>query len=232
MQSNKFTYIIIVVVLAIVVYYALSGKSDIALKDDAMQSGNEAMSFFITSSNPGMGANLGGLGGADAYCTTLAESVGSTGKTWRAYLSARATETTGAVNARDRIGQGPWYNSKGVLIASNLKELHGENNLNKSTALTEKGEVVSGRGDNVNVHDILTGSNADGTLVVADDADTTCNNWTSSDTGAAQVGHHDRIGINDSAPMKSWNSSHLSRGCSAENLKSSGGAGLFYCFAE
>lgn len=193
-----------------------------------------SMSFFITSANPGKGGDLGGIKGADAYCAQLAESVGVTGKVWRAYLSSGFTDETPLVNARDRIGNGPWYNAKGVLIAENIFRLHSdENNLNKNTALTEKGEVVSGRGDEVNVHDILTGSTADGMLAI-DSAgkDTTCNNWSSSTDGSAIVGHHDRIGIDDSAPMKSWNASHGSRGCSMENLKSTGGGGLFYCFAE
>ena len=190
-----------------------------------------SMSFFITSVNTGKGADLGGLAGADAYCTTLAESAGVVGKTWRAYLSAAATDSAPTVNARDRIGAGPWHNAKGDLIAATLEELHGTNNLSKATALTEMGQVVLGRGDTPNMHDILTGSNADGTLAVGA-TDTTCANWTSSTDGSAVVGHHDRIGINDSEPMKSWNSSHASRGCSLDALKSTGGNGLYYCFAE
>jgi hypothetical protein len=220
---KKGTYIFIAVFLTIFCFYYFTNKSN--------PGGGSQMSFFITSSNPGFGGDLGGLLGADMYCTKLAEAVGVKDKTWRAYLSATATANTGMVNARDRIGSGPWHNAKGELVASNLEELHGENNLNKMTALTEKGEVVFGRGDTVNLHDILTGSNADGTLFVSS-TDTTCNNWTSSLEGSAQVGHHDRIGINDSAPMKSWNSSHASRGCSLDNLKSTGGGGLFYCFAD
>ncbi len=197
------------------------------------QGSQKAMSFFITSANPGKGADLGGLAGADTYCTTLAESVGVKGKTWRAYLSTTATSGSSAVNARDRIGEGPWYNAKGELIAANLAELHSENFLNKNTSLNEKGEIVSGRGDTVNMHDILTGSSADGMASSTDvSTDTTCKNWTSSTEGSAIVGHHDRVGINESAPMKSWNSSHGSRGCSIENLKSTGGGGLFYCFAK
>ena len=192
---------------------------------------HESMSFFITSANPGKGGDLGGLAGADAYCAILAESAGVTGKTWHAYLSTAAAADIPAVNARDRIGAGPWYNANGELIAATLEALHGENNLNKTTALTEKGEMVSGRGDEVNTHDILTGSTADGMLAVAE-TETTCANWTSSTDGSAIVGHHDRTGIDESAPMKSWNSAHASRGCSLEDLKATGGGGLFYCFAE
>lgn len=189
------------------------------------------MSFFITSVNPGSGANLGGLAGADAYCAKLAGDAGVTGKTWRAYLSVVAANGQPAINAKDRIGNGPWYNYKGELVASSNDELHTNNKISKLTALTEKGQVVKGRGDDVNMHDILTGSSDKGT-VVATTTDTTCKNWTSGDVGSAYVGHHDRIGINESAPMKSWSSSHLTRGCSLEGLKSTGGAGLFYCFAE
>ncbi len=188
------------------------------------------MSFFVTSANPGKSGDLGGLAGADAYCTSLAQSVGASG-TWSAYLSAPATETSPAVHARDRIGSGPWYNARGVLIAQSVENLHGINNLTKETALNEKGEVVLGRGDTTNMHDILTGSTSDGRLSEGAE-DTTCNGWTSSDTGSALVGHHDRVGRDESAPMKSWNSAHGSRGCSPDNLKSTGGAGLFYCFAR
>lgn len=188
------------------------------------------MSFFITSKNAGMGGNLGGLEGADAYCKMLATNAGITDKTWKAYLSTQSKNGVLGVNARDRIGNGPWYNYNGELIATDLNDLHGINKLTKQTALTENGEIVFGRGDSLNVHDILTGSNELG-MSVATSTDTTCNNWTSGDSGSAYVGHHDRIGINDSAPMKSWNSSHLTRGCSLPALRSTGGAGLFYCFA-
>ena len=184
---------------------------------------DNAMSFFITSANPGKGGDLGGLAGADAYCTQLAEAAGSTGKTWKAYLS------TDAENAKDRIGAGPWFNAKGVKIADDVANLHGDaNNLNKETGLDEKGNVVNGRGDTPNRHDILTGSNADGTAAAE-----TCGNWTMGGAdGAAVVGHHDRVGINDSAPMKSWVQSHATRGgCSNEAFKGTGGDGLFYCFA-
>jgi len=189
------------------------------------------MSFFVSSAGSGKGADLGGLDGADRICRTLAAAAGAGRRTWRAYLS---TQGPGAVNARDRIGSGPWVNAKVVVIAKNLTELHGTNNLTKQAALTEKGEVVKGRGDTPNMHDILTGSNPDGTAFGAD-ADRTCANWTSSGAGAAMVGHSDRIGLNESAPMKSWNSSHPSRGpgggCSQDDLKSTGGNGLIYCFA-
>jgi hypothetical protein len=189
------------------------------------------MSFFVSSAGSGKGGNLGGLEGADKICKTLAEGVGAGGKTWRAYLS---TQGPGAVNARDRIGTGPWVNAKGVVIAKNAAELHGTNNLTKETALTEKGEVVKGRGDKPNMHDILTGSKPDGTAF-GPEADRTCANWTSSGMGAAMVGHSDRIGLDESAPMKSWNSSHPSRGpgggCTQDDLRSTGGNGFIYCFA-
>lgn len=190
------------------------------------------MTFFITSQGSGKGGDLGGLAGADAHCARLAQAAGVTGKTWRAYLS---TQGNGAVNAKDRIGRGPWQNAKGVVVAKDVADLHGaSNNLNKETALSEKGEVISGRGDTPNRHDILTGSQSDGTAFAGGD-DRTCRNWTSSTQGAAMVGHHDRRGLNESPPMLSWNSSHPSRGseggCSQADLKSTGGDGLFYCFA-
>ena len=181
------------------------------------------MSFFVTSVNPGKGGDLGGLAGADAYCTTLAASSGSTGKTWKAYLS------TDTEHAKDRIGAGPWHNAKGEKIADDVTSLHSDkNNLTKQTALTENGEVVNGRGDKPNRHDILTGSNADGTA-----APETCGNWTMGGSeGAAMVGHSDRTGLDDSAEAKSWNTSHLTRGgCTREAFKGTGGDGLFYCFA-
>lgn len=190
------------------------------------------MSFFVTSINPGRGADLGGLQGADNYCQALAASVGAGNKTWRAYLSVQATDNSPAINARDRIGNGPWYNVKGILIASNIEQLHSSaNNINKQTALTEKGGVVNGRGDSPNWHDILTGSGMDGNAFLGA-SDTTCGNWTKSGAeGFAMVGHHDRLGTSDTDAAKSWNSSHLSRGCSLEALASSGGGGLVYCFA-
>ena len=189
----------------------------------------ESMSFFITSESPGNGADLGGLAGADQHCQTLAEAVGAGNRTWRAYLSAQASGDQVAVNARDRIGQGPWYNAQGVLIAQDVDDLHSDsNNLTKETALSEKGGVVNGRGDSPNQHDILTGAQLDGTVFPGDD-DLTCQNWTSSNAGSAQLGHHDRQG--GGANPTSWNSAHASGGCSQSNLRSTGGNGFFYCFA-
>jgi len=187
------------------------------------------MSFFITSVGSGNGADLGGLEGADAHCHALADAVGAGDREWRAYLSTIPFEGAPAVDARDRIGTGPWYNAKGVMIAENLAQLHGENNLTKETQLNEKGEIVNGRGDQPNTHDILTGSNLDGTAFEADGY-TNCDNWTSSGEGSARLGHHDRTGGGQNPT--SWNSAHNSRGCSQENLRGSGGAGLFYCFAR
>jgi hypothetical protein len=189
------------------------------------------MSFFVTSNGPGKGADLGGLAGADRHCQALAKAAGAGERTWHAYLSQSARDGKPAVNARDRIGKGPWYNAKGTLIAKNVEELHGPaNTINKQTALTEKGEPVSGRGDTPNMHDILTGSQPDGRAFAAD-KDMTCGNWTKSGEGAAMLGHHDRMGLRDDDASKSWNASHPSRGCSLEALKSSGGNGLLYCFA-
>ena len=190
----------------------------------ALAQGNQ-VSFFLTSVGSGDGANLGGLAGADQHCQTLAQAVGAGGKTWRAYLS---TQGQGAVNARDRIGSGPWFNAKNVEIAANVAELHGHNNLTKETQLTEKGMMVNGRGDTPNQHDILTGSQLDGTTFSPDE-DHTCKNWESNGEGSAQVGHHDRNG--GGANPTSWNNAHGSRGCSQENLIGTGGNGYFYCFA-
>ena len=186
------------------------------------------MSFFITSAGSGDGANLGGLAGADRHCHMLAEAVGAGDREWRAYLSAIPTAEAPAVNARDRIGTGPWYNAKGVTIADDLAQLHGENNLTKETQLNEKGAVVNGRGDTPNMHDILTGSTLDGTAHQAEGY-TNCGNWTSNGEGSAMVGHHDRTGGGQNPT--SWNSAHGSRGCSQANLVATGGNGLFYCFA-
>jgi len=196
--------------------------------------GGTPMTFFVTSEPIGNGGNLGGLAGADAHCQALAKAVGAGGRTWRAYLSTQAKPGQPAVNARDRIGKGPWHNAKGQLIARNVDDLHANPDINKQTALTEKGALVNGRGDKPNMHDILTGSRPDGTAF-GPEADRTCANWTSSGMGAAMVGHSDRIGLDESAPMKSWNSSHPSRGpgggCSQDDLKSTGGNGRLYCFA-
>jgi hypothetical protein len=189
-----------------------------------------AMSFFVTSVGKGNGADLGGLAGADAHCQALAKAAGSAQTNWRAYLSTTATPTEPGVNARDRIGKGPWQNAKGVTVAKSVDDMHSESsNITKLTALTEKGELVSGRGDAVNTHDMLTGSDSAGKFSTAG-GDTTCGNWTKSGEGSAILGHHDRIGLSEAWNMKSWNSSHGSRGCSQDNLKSTGGAGLFYCF--
>jgi len=207
---------------------ALAGAA-LSLPASAQQSN---MSFFLTSAGKGDGANLGGLDGADAHCNALAKAAGSTKTNWRAYLSATAPMGEASVDARSRIGKGPWRNAKGVVIAKNLDDLHADAvNINKQTALTEKGESVSGRGDPVNMHDILTGSDPQGMYSTAGGGDTTCGNWTKNGDGSAIVGHHDRIGLKDTRHMKSWNSAHGTRGCSQDALKSTGGAGLFYCFA-
>jgi hypothetical protein len=220
--------------------YILSGSSVILLgsflllaQDKQNKQPPAPMSFFVTSAGSGNGANLGGLSGADAICQRLATAAGSN-KTWHAYMSTQAANGQPAVNARDRIGSGPWNNSKGQAIAKNVADLHGDtleaarlgNNLTKATAFTEKGEGIKGFGDNPNQHDMLTGSQPDG-RAYTDTADHTCKNWTSSSDGTAQLGHFDRTGGGNT----SWNSTHPSRGCSQENLVSTGGAGLFYCFA-
>jgi hypothetical protein len=195
----------------------------------------QPMSFFVASSGAADGtANLGGLAGADAICQARATAVGAGSRTWHAYLSTSAKPGQAAVNARDRIGSGPWYNARGARIAQNVADLHGDtieqarygNNLSRSTVLTEKGETIKGAGDTPNQHDILTGSQTDG-RAYTDGADHTCQNWTSDSTGAAQLGHFDRTGGGNT----SWNSAHASRGCSKDNLVSTGGAGLLYCFA-
>jgi hypothetical protein len=190
------------------------------------------MNFFVTSEPIGDGGNLGGLAGADAHCQTLAAAAGAGNRTWHAYLSTQARPGQPAVNARDRIGKGPWYNAKGVKIADNVANLHSDNNnLNKETALDERGNRVNARGDKPNKHDMLTGSQPDGTAYPAS-PNLTCQNWTVGNAGnlagAAQVGHHDREG--NSPGISSWNSAHASRGCGQEDLKASGGDGLFYCF--
>lgn len=193
------------------------------------------MTFFVTSAGSGKGADLGGLSGADQHCQHLAQAAGAGKHTWHAYLSTQAADGKPAVNARDRIGKGPWKNAKGETIATSVGDLHsGNNKINKQTALTEKGQPVNGRGDQPNMHDILTGTQPDGTAFAAGE-DRTCKNWTSSSEGSAMVGHHDRQGLRDDEPSKSWNSSHPSRGqgggCSQDALRSTGGNGLLYCFA-
>lgn len=193
------------------------------------QDASSKMTFFITSVGEGHGADLGGLAGADRHCQDLAKAVGAGNRTWRAYLSAGASDGKPAVNARDRIGKGPWYNAKGVEVAKSVDDLHSDRNLlTKQNSISEKGEVLNGRGDNPNQHDMLTGSQPDGTAFPGD-ADKTCKNWTGSGEGSAQLGHHDRQGGGD-IPT-SWNSAHPSKGCSQANLVSTGGAGRFYCFA-
>lgn len=189
------------------------------------------MTFFVTSTGSGKGADFGGLAGADRHCQSLATAAGAGGKTWHAYLSTTAKDGQPAVNARDRIGTGPWHNAKGSLIAKDVAELHGLNGINIDTALTEKGEPVNGRGSNPLKHDILTGSQPDGTAYPPGGKDMTCANWTSSDAGSARLGHHDRRGIAPDPTALSWNSAHDSAGCSDPALAKTGGAGLLYCFA-
>lgn len=201
---------------------AAATAATLAIAAPAIAQDATTMTFFVTSVGVGDGANLGGLDGADAHCMKLAEAVGSTGKTWKAYLSAEG------VNAKDRIGAGPWQNVKGEVIATDVANLHSDaNNLVKATALSETGAEIKGRGDQPNQHDVLTGSNADGTLA----AGQTCGDWTLSGEGSAMVGHSDRMGPDTLATGKSWNAAHPSRGCSQENLVGTGGAGLLYCFA-
>jgi hypothetical protein len=218
-------------------FSALALAGFLAVGASAVSSAQQAanMTFFVTSAGSGKGADLGGLSGADRICQQLAQAAGAGSHTWHAYLSTQAADGQAAVNARDRIGKGPWQNVKGVVIAKDVAELHGDNNnISKQTALTEKGDVVNGRGDTPNRHDALTGSQPDGTAFPAGE-DKTCHNWTSSTQGAAMLGHIDRLGLREDAASHSWNSSHLSRGpeggCSQTDLRSTGGDGLFYCFA-
>jgi hypothetical protein len=205
----------------------------------AVQAQQAAMTFFITSVGSGKGADLGGIAGADAHCAALAKAAGATATNWRAYLSVAPTVDASVtprkfnpgVDARDRIGKGPWKNAKGVVVAKSVDDLHSASvNIDKDTGLDEKGNKVNARGDKPNKHDILTGSDPEGRYSTAG-GDTTCGNWTKSGEGSAIVGHHDRAGLNPQRHMTSWNSSHGSRGCSQDNLKASGGDGLFYCFA-
>ena len=195
-----------------------------------MGGAKSVMTFFITAGGPGKGGDLGGLAGADAHCQALAEAEKAGDHTWRAYLSTSAGQNGPAVNARDRIGKGPWYNAEGFRIAANLEQLHsGDNKINKENAATERLDPVNGVGDNPVMHDILTGSKPDGTAFEGGGDDLTCGNWSSSSVGRAQVGHHDRKGQGENA--SSWNSAHASRGCSQKDLEGTGGAGLLYCFA-
>jgi len=207
----------------------LVGAASMSGQGQAPPQPPQPMSFFVTSTGPGNGGNLGGLAGADAHCQTLAAAAGAGNRTWRAYLSQGVAGSTPVVNARDRIGAGPWYNARGVLIASNVEDLHEDrNNIRKPTALDEKGAEVLGVGDKPNQHDILTGSDSQGRVVPGNVLVTTCNNWTSADPAhRAMVGHHDRLG----GPNASWNAVHSSGGCSQENLVATNGAGLLYCFA-
>ena len=223
--------------LAVLIVAAVPGAYVLAQQPAAPAGGQptaaqkQPMSFFITSAGKGDGANLGGLDGADAHCNALAKAAGSKLTNWRAYLSTTAPGGDAGVNARDRIGKGPWRNAKGVVIAKNVAELHSAaSKVTKQTALNEKGETVSGRGDAVNTHDILTGSDPQGMYSTAG-GDTTCGNWTKNGEGSAIVGHHDRVGLKETRHMKSWNSSHGTPGCNPDALKKVGGAGLFYCFS-
>jgi hypothetical protein len=213
----------------------LAAAAFAALAAQPAQAQSADTSFFVTSNGIGNGGNLGGLAGADNQCQTLAQAAGAGAKTWHAYLSTQAADGKPAINARDRIGKGPWQNSKGVVVAKDVADLHSAgNNLTKATSLSEKGEAINGRGDTPNRHDALTGSQPDGTAFAGTD-DRTCKNWTSSTQGAAMLGHIDRIGLRDDDASKSWNSSHPSRGpeggCSQSDFKSTGGDGLLYCFA-
>lgn len=213
--------------------FAALAASGIGLFSSAQAQQSE-MTFFVTSVGLGKGGDLGGLEGADKHCQALAQAAGAGGRTWRAYLSTQAEGGATAVNARDRIGRGPWRNAKGEIIAKDVDELHGTNNITKQTALSEKGDVINGRGDTPNRHDMLTGSQSDGRAFPPGE-DRTCRNWTSSTQGSAMVGHHDRTGTSPPPADKSWNTSHPSQGsdggCSQADLRSTGGAGLFYCFA-
>lgn len=236
---NKILIIIIALALLVGAYFIstknnpVPEKSETTTADDSSSESQPDMTFFITSDNPGTGANFGGLAGADAYCQALADTAGGSDKTWRAYLSVAESESNPAVDARDRIGNGPWHNYNGELIASSITDLHSENNaITKETGLTENGNAVNGRGDTPNVHDILTGTNADGTLALAEDGTAlTCDNWTSGTDGSAMVGHHDRLGPDTLETATSWNAAHGSRGCSLPDLNGTGGGGLLYCFA-
>ncbi len=224
---NKLSRSAATLLIAMLMFPAVAG-----VRAQQQPAPKQPMSFFVTSVGLGDGANLGGLAGADKHCQALAQAAGAGNRTWRAYLSQTAEGQVPAINARDRIGSGPWYNARGTLIAASVADLHGDhqrdrNNIRKPTALDEKGEVVNGAGDTPNAHDILTGSDSHGRALIGRPDVTTCNNWTSKAAGNAMVGHHDRLG----GPNASWNAVHMSNGCSQENLVSTGGAGLLYCFA-
>ena len=223
-----------VIAAALLLAFGMQAGAQAQEKKAAKAAAKGPMSFFVTSTGKGNGADLGGLEGADAHCNALAQAAGSKQTNWKAYLSTSpGPGATGAkgVNARERIGKGPWYNAKGVMVAKSVSDLHSDkSNINKQTALDEKGNPIKGRGDTPNEHDILTGSDPMGMYSTAG-GDTTCGNWTKSGDGSAIVGHHDRTGLNKFWHSKQWNSSHGSRGCSQDQLKASGGAGLFYCFA-
>jgi hypothetical protein len=228
-------YVVSLVALSATAFLAACGSPPSSGGGSAPTGGR--MGFFVTSVNPGNGGNLGGLAGADAHCQKLAGAAGAGGRTWKAYLSTSPTFASAAasavpsVDARTRIGKGPWSNAKGVQVAADLASLHGPgNNITKATALDERGNTIKGRGDQPNDHDILTGSRADGTAF-APQTDTTCGNWTKSADGSAVVGHHDRQGPLPETWAQSWNFSHQSAGCSLPQLRTTGGAGLYYCFA-
>ena len=231
-QSRLFTLLVVAVASASGCRQAQeppqAKPSEPVAQSREMGGAKSVMTFFVTSKGLGKGGDLGGLAGADAHCQALAKAEGAGDHTWRAYLSTSARDGQPATNARDRIGKGPWYNAEGLLVAANLDELHSDKNqISKETAVTERLDPVNGVGDNPNVHDILTGSNPDGTAY-AGDGDLTCRSWTSSADGRAQVGHHDRRGLTEG--VNSWNSVHASRGCGQPDLQATGGAGLFYCF--
>lgn len=220
------------VIPVVALFAASTAGAQAAGAPPQQQQPQQPMGFFVTSVGKGDGANLGGLAGADEHCQALARAAGAGSRTWHAYLSTAPAAGRPAVNARDRIGDGPWYNAKGALIGWNVADLHGDvhrdrNSINKEFALNEKGQPVNGRGDTPNQHDILTGSDSHGRTLLGSAANTTCNNWTSNSAGSAMVGHHDRSGGGNS----SWNAAHGSRSCSQQDLVATGGAGLFYCFA-
>ena len=227
-MTRRLMLLVCVSILCVASAVALAARRSQAPGSRPMGGKKSVTTFFVTSKGPGRGGDLGGLAGADAHCQALAKTEGSGDHTWRAYLSTSASATVPAINARDRIGRGPWYNAEGTLIAADVESLHRDNTLSKELAVTERLDQVNGVGDTPNMHDILTGSRPDGTAFPAGD-DLTCGNWRSNGAGRAQVGHHDRRG--QGTGVSSWNSAHASRGCSQPDLTATGGAGLFYCFA-